>query len=355
MTRTMCFVPFFTSLLLFLGSIFSARIWASKTEKSQDIGVFHPYCDAGGGGERVLFCFLRGYLRTFPKAKCVVYVYHKLSVEKVLNTARTNFNVDLLEYKDRITFKYLRTGWLLNSAMYPCLTLLAQLLTIVVACEALFLHHPAVFVDTGGFPFTLPVFKLIGGSRTCCYVHYPLISTAMLQRVVKREKLYNNSGVIASSQILTRFKVWYYRYIAYLYRCLGGIFADCVAVNSTWTKRQINRLWATNSTLIYPPCDVEAFQSHAAPEDCRENLIVSLGQFRQEKNHKMQIDIMKDLMKREEVPSGTKLLICGSTRHEQDEQALDELREYAGNCPEIVFLANQESEKLFTLLGKAKV
>ena len=41
------------TLLLLLSTWFRAR------RKPRTIGIFHPYCDAGGGGERVLFCAIK--------------------------------------------------------------------------------------------------------------------------------------------------------------------------------------------------------------------------------------------------------------------------------------------------------
>ena len=37
------------------------------------VGFFHPYCDAGGGGERVLWTGIRALRQRFPAAKLIVY------------------------------------------------------------------------------------------------------------------------------------------------------------------------------------------------------------------------------------------------------------------------------------------
>ena len=42
---------------------------------------------------------------------------------------------------------------------------------------------PDFFIDTMGYAFTLPLFKYFGGSKVGCYVHYPTISTDMLNKV----------------------------------------------------------------------------------------------------------------------------------------------------------------------------
>lgn len=53
------------ALLLFL-LVMGVRIWLQKSRKarlaqnsSPTVAFFHPYCNAGGGGERVLWCALR--------------------------------------------------------------------------------------------------------------------------------------------------------------------------------------------------------------------------------------------------------------------------------------------------------
>lgn len=46
---------------------------ATEFSKPLVIGFFHPYCNAGGGGERVLWAAIRTTLQTQPNAFCLVY------------------------------------------------------------------------------------------------------------------------------------------------------------------------------------------------------------------------------------------------------------------------------------------
>lgn len=49
------------------------------------VGFFHPFCNAGGGGERVLWAAIRATQKRWPKAKCVVYTGdHDVTKEKML-------------------------------------------------------------------------------------------------------------------------------------------------------------------------------------------------------------------------------------------------------------------------------
>lgn len=80
-----------------------------------------------------------------------------------------------------------------------------------------------------------------------------------------------------------------------------GRCADIVLVNSTWTEDHINELWkrplATHR--VYPPCDVEDLKN--IPRPCTEGdtkgpiKIISVGQFRPEKNHPLQLRAMYQL------------------------------------------------------------
>lgn len=50
------------------------------------VGFFHPFCNAGGGGERVLWAAVRATQRRWPKAKIVVYTGdHDVSKDKMLS------------------------------------------------------------------------------------------------------------------------------------------------------------------------------------------------------------------------------------------------------------------------------
>ena len=76
-------------------------------------------------------------------------------------------------------------------------------------------------------------------------------------------------------------------------------------VNSSWTEDHINKLWISNKTYkVYPPCDNREFllipRNSSANDDSshkKANKIISLGQFRPEKDHAMQIRSMFELRK----------------------------------------------------------
>lgn len=116
-------------------------------------------------------------------------------------------------------------------------------------------------------------------------------STDMLELVSSNRTNFNNREIISRSRTLTRFKMTYYQLFARLYGWCGRS-AACVMVNSTWTQNHINQLWqlAYKTRIVYPPCDVKLFEPVFGDKRHDQRFhIVSVAQFRPEKNHALQI------------------------------------------------------------------
>ena len=202
---------------------------------------------------------------------------------------------------------------------------------------------PEVFVDTMGYAFTLPLFRLIGGCRTGAYVHYPTIrwacsapfsipssSTDMLSVVASGTAAFNNAGRVARSPMLRQLKLIYYRAFAFIY-ALAGRCCQLTMVNSTWTRDHIAHIWGGAPTIVYPPCDVTGCERSNQAESLVNKSIrlLSIGQFRPEKNHRLQLDVLARLLA--EWPTSharPTLVMAGSCRHEDDRQRVAELRRY---------------------------
>ena len=79
---------------------------------------------------------------------------------------------------------------------------------------------------------------------------------------------------------------------AYIYGVVGRQ-SKVTMVNSSWTQGHIDQLWQGKSEKIFPPCDVgkllEVPLERRVENDPDEKLIVSIAQFRPEKNHKLQV------------------------------------------------------------------
>ena len=230
--------------------------------------------------------------------------------------------------------------------------------------------------------------------RIMAYVHYPMISSDMLQSVRDRRPTYNNNSSISQSENASNVKLLYYRIIALSYAAVGKM-ADLVYVNSSWTEAHIASLWglqkekegesegkgrgSVNSRSVhklYPPCNTSdllgiplgreggdgndegkggVWDDIQAKEE--EEYVISVGQFRPEKDHSLQLRAFQLVIKsqrqaaitfaesREEngewlnnngvkprkMPLGSKkkktvLVLLGSTRNAADDQMVANLK-----------------------------
>lgn len=170
--------------------------------------------------------------------------------------------------------------------------------SVILGVEALFKFIPDVFFETTGYAFTYPLFHYIAKIKVCCYTHYPTISTDMLENVSRKISSFNNRRLISQSPVLTKLKLFYYKFFATIYSFCGRC-SDCVMVNSSWTKDHINSLWALayKTKIVYPPCDVEKFYSVFKSEKHDENFYISsVAQFRPEKNHQLQLRALQKFL-----------------------------------------------------------
>ncbi|TDG39102.1 hypothetical protein AWZ03_014477 [Drosophila navojoa] len=214
-----CFI-----LLLGIAStfLFCLRQWIlSKKKKLQSqsdnklsVGLFHPYCNAGGGGERVLWCAVRALQNKYDNIKIVIYTGDiDATPTLILHKAKSVFNIPL--EAEQITFVYLKQRQWVEARKYPHFTLLGQSLgSIVLGLEAICKFPPDIFIDTMGYAYTFPVFRYLASSRVGCYVHYPLISTDMLRKVQYRQSSFNNKAYVARNPFLTWIKLTYYRLLS---------------------------------------------------------------------------------------------------------------------------------------------
>lgn len=304
-----------------------------RVHKGQAVGFLHPNAGAGGGGERVLWLMLRAlmesdqcrgvsreyvlYTKPFPingnDKTLLALVNEQFGVVLPVPLTIVYFNCDLIRWTE--------------ASRYPRLTLLLHSVGSAVAVFAALVltgRFTPVVYDTVGIPFIYPLLSLIG-IKSCAYVHYPIISTDMIQRIHKREAQFNNAASISSSPLLSRLKLWYYRCFAVLYRCIGW-FCHEVFTNSTWTDNHIKALWTRPTRVLFPPCNVDHLRSDTPSKD-RKPWIVSVGQFRPEKDHPMQLRAFARA--RPELPRLSKLFLIGGARNAEDQQRVTSLRSLA--------------------------
>ncbi|CEP17391.1 hypothetical protein [Parasitella parasitica] len=331
---------------------------AANIEQPLFLGFFHPYCNAGGGGERVLWTALRDVQRDFSNAICIVYTGDvEATKEQIINKVKTNFNIML--DSNRLQFIYLTKRYWTEDARYPRFTLILQsLASLIIGYEAISKLVPHVFFDTMGYAFTYPLVYYFTDATVATYTHYPTISSDMLNRVYERKAAHNNDAKLASSAIWSTGKLIYYQIFAKIYGFCGS-FANIVMVNSSWTKGHIDQLWHTKSAIVYPPCDTERL--NALPLKGRKDIIVSVAQFRPEKDHSLQLKSLAKLFEKYpqwKTTNPVELVLIGSSRNEGDAKRIDGLRKEAADLgikDFVRFEINASYDSLVSSLGMAKI
>lgn len=290
-------------------------------------GFFHPYANAGGGGERVLWAAVKATLEAKPENVCAVYVGTEPNVrpQTIFDGVKRRFNIELDQ--DRVVIIFLSSRYLVDGSFWPRFTLLGQAIgSVFLTYEALSHLVPDVWIDTMGYSFGYPLVDWLAVIPTCAYVHFPFVSSDML-----------------ASLSPFSFKWVYWRIMMFLY-AWSGSYATVVAANSTWTQNHIQRLWWWSHTkdrikVLYPPCAVEEFTEMVTPESLakpRDPVAVYLAQFRPEKRHELLLDefaklVHGDKKKKENkfvFPSNKKphLILIGSVRTEEDKSRVYNLR-----------------------------
>ena len=341
------------------------------------VAFFHPYCDHGGGGERVLWIMIEHLLKGDATLRVAIYNGGLPDVSRLLRLVQTQFHIDLTAapLAGRIILVNISSRTLLDACWYPLATMLMQsAMSLLVGLECLLRLQPDVYIDTTGAAFTYLLFAL-ARCRVVAYVHYPIISSDMLQRVREQRPAHNNAGAIASSVSISHLKLVYYQAIARVY-ALAGACAAVVMVNSSWTEGHIAALWRLQKSSlpsplpsppslsdrrlfrIYPPCNTAQLQALPllllAP---REPLVLSIGQFRPEKDHALQLRAWK-VFRLEHPDSTARLVLVGSARHADDDKLVAALRHLAdelGVADSVELVANAPYARVTELLSRASV
>jgi len=133
----------------------------------------------------------------------------------------------------------------------------------------------------------------------------------------------------------------------------AGSCSQLVMVNSSWTFDHILALWRARdrTSIVYPPCAVENFLDAPLMEEEEEEekeeegggkekkkrhySVVSVGQFRPEKDHWLQIRAFKKLVDRRaslRERESLRLVLVGGCRNQEDQDRVLMLR---GLCQEL--------------------
>ncbi|KAH8299631.1 hypothetical protein KR044_003816, partial [Drosophila immigrans] len=339
------------------------KLHSSSSEKRLHVGIFHPYCNAGGGGERVLWCAVRALQKKYDDIKIVIYTGDIDSTPSaILLKAKNVFNISF--DVDQITFVFLKQRHWVEARKYPHFTLLGQSLgSIVMGLEAVCKFPPDIFIDTMGYAFTYPLFRFLAGSRLGSYVHYPVISTDMLKKVQFRQLAHNNKAYVVRNPFLTWIKLTYYRLFSKMYKWVSRC-SESIMVNSSWTENHIVDLFDVplRTHRVYPPCDIAHLKKLEHIEKNDDILILSVAQFRPEKNHPLQLQALYELRtllsRNEDLWNRIKLVIVGSCRNDEDYERLKNMQDLAKHLSlenSIEFKVNVSYDELLKLYQQSKI
>lgn len=333
------------------------RKLARRKRDGANVAFFHPFANAGGGGERVLWVAIKAILTRHPDTNIFIYTVDTSEPQKILDGVQNQFNVKI--EPEKVTFIRLSLRKAIDSASYPYFTLLLQSLgSMVLGMEAFMKLNPDVYIDTTGHAFTYPIFRYLAQCPVGCYTHYPTITGAMMRRVKHRIVSYNNSSVIARNPLFTWLKLLYYKIFGWLYGVVGRC-ADVVMVNGSWTEEHINDLWQIplSTFRVYPPCEVtELKQLRSLVKETDPIRILSVAQFRPEKDHPLMLQAMYELrnllIKNEVLWNKIKLVLVGSCRNQCDEERVTNLRDLAKHLAieeNVQFVVNAPYARLLQL------
>jgi len=351
---------------------------------------------------------------TKPGIEIVIYSgeRHK-SKKQILDNVTQRFGIKFQVHELKlIQFVNIQSRTLLEAKWYPIATIIGQSLGgVLVALECCLRRKPDIYIDTMGNALAYPLVRFFFAQRVMAYVHYPAISSDMLGLVYQRRPGVTNSRWIAQSYIGTYLKAGYYRLFAMLYGWAGRRGCDLILANGSWTMNHLLQLgWSDNNhddqrlRLLYPPCgpattmsedynqnnlddDQELQQlffddsdSSSSGKKARKRLVIlSVGQFRPEKDQALQLRVFKELLETIksqindpstsaaqcqsliDIKERLSLVLLGSCRHAQDEALLSSLQKQAEELfpldhkNRVIFLVNRPLPKLLRCLQHSAV
>lgn len=101
----------------------SIGIKDSKTGREEIVlAFFHPHCDSGGGGERVLWVIIDALLQDESlgnKLKICIYCAKAVrNKSQILQGVENNFRINVEKHSSKISFVHIQTATLLDAKWY---------------------------------------------------------------------------------------------------------------------------------------------------------------------------------------------------------------------------------------------
>ncbi|KAH9077740.1 mannosyltransferase [Lactarius deliciosus] len=204
-------------------------------ERRSFIGFFHPYCNAGGGGERVLWTAVALMQRTEPDVISVVYSGDTdATKEQIIAKVKTRFDITLAP--DTLHFVFLESRQLVEDRAWPRFTLLGQSLgSMYLAWEAMSKFVPDLYIG------------IIVSS--CITTRLPLRSSSFL--MVNSSWTKNHvDAILAHSDPLLDF-------IHLPLNFIGGLALSIVHALASSSPARAHAA-PRRAAIVYPPCNTLA-------------------------------------------------------------------------------------------------
>lgn len=272
-------------------------------------------------------------------------------------------------------FLYLSTRQYVLASTWPRFTLLGQSLgSLALAWDAFNLIVPDIFIDTMGYAFTLAFSKFLFPTvPTGAYVHYPTISTDMLESLDDQSSSHGVNAGLGKGWKGTLKRV-YWKLFAWLYGWVGGE-VDVVMTNSTWTQNHVRQLWGKSRLkkgrtspieVVFPPTAVreleEAIEVSSESEKQRKPYLLYIAQFRPEKNHHTIITAFAEFKRNNAAMfkgvDPPKLVLVGSVRDDTDKMLVYKLRVLAREehvADDVEFVVNAKWSQILDWLRMSSI
>lgn len=299
--------------------IFEAR-WSTNKEMTEikNVGIMHIPCHANGGGEKVLWAVVN---RLIEEKRYNISIYSDLIQDKAAMIEKVNKYFGYAIKPTDFNLVQLEDGWLTYSHHWKIFSrYLEGFAQTLVTIKALHQFMPDIYIETATLHFGAIGVKLMNHKvKVVTYVHYPYTDVSFVDGYWWRFKDFHKKW---PERIFNLFKYFYHSGLHFLYR-LTAFAHDVVFTNSSWTQNHMSdRQWGQLPKVLFPPCSVTEFW--ADNFETKKEVAISIGQFRSEKRHDVQLDMMK-FHKTKHPESKLELHIIGSGKFEESELIYNKL------------------------------
>ena len=110
------------AIIALLNALIKYRGQKKGGEPELLLAFFHPHCESGGGGERVLWVIIHALLKDKTISNRLrICIYSSVSSRtklEILAGVNNSFRIDIKDNSEKITFIPIKSSWLLDAKWY---------------------------------------------------------------------------------------------------------------------------------------------------------------------------------------------------------------------------------------------